>query len=355
MRVLHVNTEAGWRGGERQTLLTVQGLARRGVETALVARRGGRLAAAAQESGIEVFPLKMRGGADPVAAFRLAGIARRFKADLLHLQTAHAVSLALLGRIFGLRAGLVASRRVDFPVNSAWKYNRLDAIAAISGKIRDVLIEGGVKQELIRIIPSGVPVEIERPANPQALREELAESAPVLIGTVGHLADHKGHRYLLEAMPRIVEREPSIRLAIVGDGELREALERQAGDLGVADHILFTGFRADAGDLLATFDLFVLPSVLEGLCTTLFDAMLRGVPIVASDTGGVTEALAAGRYGALVPPADPRALADRIVAILRDKASQRAMTDGAADWVRSRFSVDKMVESTLDLYRELLG
>jgi glycosyltransferase involved in cell wall biosynthesis len=355
MRVLHVNTERGWRGGERQTLLTVEGLARRGVDVAIVARQGGMLAEAAERAGVRVFPLKMRGAADPLAALRLARIARRFGAEILHLQTAHAVSLARLGRLFGLRGKLAASRRVDFPITRAWKYNRLDAIAAISGKIKEVLIKGGVKEGLIRVVPSGVPVEVERPANVEALRRELADDSPVLIGTIGHLADHKGHRYLLEAMPRIVAREPSIRLAIIGDGELRGALESQASELGVADHILFTGFRGDAMDLLWALDLLVLPSVLEGLCTTLFDAMLRGVPIIASDTGGIPEALDNGRFGALVPPADPRALADRIVSILRDSSARRAMTDGAADWVRSRYSVDKMVESTLELYRGLLG
>ena len=156
-------------------------------------------------------------------------------------------------------------------------------------------------------------------------------------------------------MPSILAREPSLILAIIGDGELRGELEWQASELGIADHVLFTGFREDALDLLCAFDLLVMPSVLEGLCTTLFDAMLRGVPIVASDTGGIPEAINGGRFGALVPPGDAPALADRVVAILRDEASRRVMTDGAVEWVRERFSVDAMAGATLDLYRELLG
>jgi len=355
IRVLHLNTESGWRGGERQTLLTLKGLAERGVEVALAARWGGALAAAAADAGIEVFPLKMRGGVAPLAALRLAKVARRFGAELLHLQTAHAASLALLARFFGLRARLLASRRVDFPIKSAWKYNRLDAIAAISERIKDVLVKGGVERSRIRLIPSGVPTDVSRPPDVETLRKELAGSAPILIGTVGHLADHKGHRFLIAAMPRILAKEPSLRLAIIGEGELRADLEWQASELGVAEHIIFTGFRSDALDLLWALDLFVLPSVLEGLCTTLFDAMLRGVPIVASATGGIPEALADGRYGALVPPGDPRALADRVVAVLRDEASRRAMTSGAADWVRERFGVDTMVDATIELYSELLG
>ncbi len=355
MRVLHVNTERGWRGGERQTLLTLKGLSSRGVEVALAARRGGRLAEAAEGEGVEVFPLKMRSGANPITAFKLARIARRFGAEIIHLQTAHAASLAVIARLFGLKARLVASRRVDFPVKSAWKYNRMHLIAAISGKIKDVLVEGGVDTERIRIVPSGIQIDVSTPPNLEESRKELAEYAPVLIGTIGHLADHKGHRFLLDALPAIIAKEPSLRLAIIGDGELRETLERQASDLGIADHVLFTGFREDASDLIWSLDLFVLPSVLEGLCTTLFDVLLRGVPIVASDAGGIPEALDNGRYGALVPPGDARALADRVVAILRDEAAKKAMTDGAAEWVRERFSVGAMVDSTVELYREVLG
>ena len=355
MRVLHVNTERGWRGGERQTLLTIRALAERGVDVALAARSGGALAAAANGEGMEIFPLKMRAGAGPIAALRLARAAKRFGADLLHLQTAHAVSLAVMARLFGFRGKLLASRRVDFAIKSAWKYNRLDAIAAISSKIREVLIEGGVDGERVSVIPSGVPTEVRRPADVGALRRELAGNAPALIGTVGHLAGHKGHRHLLEAMPAILSREPSLMLAIIGDGELREELEWQASELGIADHVLFTGFREDALDLLWALDLLVMPSVLEGLCTTLFDAMLRGVPIVASDTGGIPEALDGGRYGALVPPGDAPALADRVVAILRDEASRRAMTEGAAQWVRERFSVGAMTDATVDIYRTLLA
>ena len=174
MKVLHVNTERGWRGGERQTLLTLRALMAHGVEVALAARSGGALAAAADGKGFEVYPLKMRAGAGPVAAFKLARIAKRFGADLLHLQTAHAVSLAVQARLFGLRAKLLASRRVDFAIKSAWKYNRLDAIAAISSKIREVLIEGGVDASRIRVIPSGVTTEVAHPEDVGKLRRELA-------------------------------------------------------------------------------------------------------------------------------------------------------------------------------------
>ena len=361
MRVLHVNTERGWRGGERQTLLTVRGLLERGVWAGLVAQPGCPLYSAAAERGVIVHPLRIRGGFDPLAALRLARIVRDSGAGLLHLQTAHAGNLALLARLFGARPLLVASRRVDFRVKSAWKYNRFDAVAAVSEAIRRILIEGGVEGERIRVIRDGIPVDVRRPPSVDALRRELAEEGEgdeeggPLVGAVGHLTAHKGHRHLLEALPAILEQRPRLKLALIGDGELRGALERQARELGVAGRVVFAGFRADALDLLWALDLLVLPSVEEGLCTTLLDAMLRGVPIVASAAGGIPEALDDGRFGRLVPPGHPQALAEAVVAVLADEAGRRAMTEGAGEWVRRRFGADAMVDATLNLYRELSG
>ena len=358
MRVLHVNTERGWRGGERQTLLTVRGLLERGVWAGLVAQPGSPLCRAAAEHGVIVHPLRIRGGFDPLAALRLARIVRDSGAGILHLQTWHAGNLALLARLFGCRQLLVASRRVDFRVTSARKYNRFDRIAAVSEATRRILVEEGVEGERIRVVREGVPVDVGRPAGVDALRRALAEEGGEggpLVGAVGHLTARKGHRHLIEALPLIHEKLPRLKLALIGAGELRGALERQARELGVAERVVFTGFRADALDLLWALDLLVLPSVEEGLCTTLLDAMLRGVPIVASAAGGIPEALDGGRFGRLVPPGHPQALAEAVVAVLADDPGRRAMTEGAGEWVRRRFGADAMVDATLNLYRELSG
>ena len=355
MRVLHINTEKGWRGGERQTILTLAGLRERRVAAALIAQPGSPLFEGAVENRIPVCPLRMRGPLDVVAAWRLSVIARTKGVEVMHLQTAHAAALALLACLFRCKAKKVVSRRVDFPIRSAWKYNRFDAVAAISKAVRDVLISRGVVEEILRVIPSGIPVAVEKPADTESFRRETAKGARFLVASVGRLAAHKGHRYLIEALPRALAREPSITVAIIGDGELRTELERRARELDLAERVVFTGFRHDVLEIMWSLDLLVMPSLSEGLCTTLLDAMVRGVPIVATTVGGMPEVLDGGRFGLLAPPADPNALADAIVAALHDDAARKAMTNGADRWVRDNYSADVMVEKTLELYQNLVS
>lgn len=355
MKVLHVNTELTWRGGERQTLLTLIGLKRHGIWAGLVARPGSAIAEAAAEEKIPVFPLAIHGPFDVIAAWRLSKIIQRKKVEIIHLQTSHAASIGLIARGFGKRPAIVTSRRVDFPVKNAWKYNKSNAVAAISSFVAKVLIERGVREKLIRIIPSGVPIAVRRPDNIQQMRDEIGGDSRFLIGTIGHLADHKGHRILIEAIPLILEKMDGVKFLIIGDGELRKELEDRATSFGVEDRIVFTGFRKDVHDLIWTLDLYVQPSVKEGLCTTLFDVMLRNIPIIASNVGGIPEALGRGKYGKLVPPGKPDRLADAIEELLLDEEQRRNLTNGAKGWVEQSFSADAMVEKTVDLYKDLLA
>jgi glycosyltransferase involved in cell wall biosynthesis len=355
MRVMHVNTARDWRGSERQTLLILEGLVSKGIRIALIAQPASPLYRAATEKKIPVHPIRMRGSYDLPAAYRLAKMAGKYGVEILHLQTQNAVGLAALAGLFGYRAKKVAARRVDSPVKSAWKYKRCDAVVAESGAVKYVLVRSGVREEKVRVIPSGVPTQLEKPADLQALRRQIGGDAKYLAGVIGHLTAHKGHRYLLEAVPRALAKEPNLKVAVVGSGELRRELESIAGKLGVAANVLFTGFIEGAQDLLWAFDLLVVPSVDEGQNTTLFEAMLRGVPIVATNVGGIPEVLDGGRYGMLVPPADPNALADAMVSALHDQSARRAMTEGAEQWVRERYSAEVMVDKTMDLYRELIS
>lgn len=355
MKILHINTENGWRGGERQTVLTLTGLRRRGIAADLVAQPDSPLLREARACGVSVHALSMKGSTDVMAAWRLARMVRAGGYDLVHAQTAHAVNIALVARGLHRQPYLIASRRVDFDIASAWKYNSCDAVAPISRAISDILTRAGVKREKIHLIPSGIDVAVTRPDNIATLRAELAGGARWLVGAVGHLADHKGHRHLLAAMPQVLRRVPEMRLVIVGDGELRAELEEKARELELGTAVHFTGFRADAQDLLWAFDLLVQPSVLEGLSTTVLDALVRGVPVVASAVGGLPEAVADGRHGALVPPSNPEALAQKIADVLLDNRYREELIIGAADWVRATYSDDAMVEKTLALYRQLLG
>ena len=187
-----------------------------------------------------------------------------------------------------------------------------------------------------RVIALGIDLDRFAEA-PAALRSD----AP-LVGNVARLAPQKDHPTLIEAA-RLV---PEAEFVIVGEGELREELERRAEGLRVR----FLGSRHDVPELLASFDVFAFPSLFEGRCLAVVEAQAAGVPVVATAVGGIRETVVDGETGLLVPTGDPAALAVAIRRLLEDRASAQAMAAEARRRVRERFSVDRMVEETLRLY-----
>jgi glycosyltransferase involved in cell wall biosynthesis len=362
LRIVHVNTENTWRGGEAQLLHLARGLARRGHRQWIVCRPGGPLLTRAAAAGLETHPLPMPSGWAIGSVFGLFRLLRAHSADVLHMHTSHAGTLGgIAGTLAGTRA-CILSRRVDFSVRGnplrKLKYEwGIDRVVAVSEGIRRVLIDDGIRPGKISVVRSGIDLSAFDPnRSGNGFRKELGidESVP-LIGTVGHFADHKGHRYLVEAAPSVLKRIPGARFVLVGEGALRPTVEAQAAGLNLKDELIFTGFRDDIPSILAALDLFVLPSHLEGLCTSLMDAMAMGKPVVATRTGGVPEVVDDGITGRLVPTKDPGALADGIVEVMRDPQIRRRMGRAGLARVRERFSAEAMVEGTEKIYREILG
>jgi glycosyltransferase involved in cell wall biosynthesis len=209
----------------------------------------------------------------------------------------------------------------------------------------------------MRVILNGIDV---RPmAETAALARHRSElgwtpGRPV-IGTIARLHRQKGIVHLLKAGRRILEAVPESRIVVVGDGPQSAKMRREARRLGLGERCLFLGARTDAAALLALFDVFVLPSLWEGLPFVLVEAAALGKPIVATAVDGVPEILEDGQTGLLVPPGDSGALADAVVRLLRDKDEAGRLAERARSLVPFRFPLRRMVEQTQNLYLELLG
>jgi len=172
---------------------------------------------------------------------------------------------------------------------------------------------------------------------------------PIVL-TVARLDKQKGHSYLLEAAALV----PEAMFVLVGEGPERSALEAQASILGLSNRVVFLGYRDDVSDLLASCDVFVLPSLFEGLPLSVLEAMAAGKPVVATDIGGTNEAVKHGETGLLVPSADPESLARAIRTVLFDPVlSQRLGSAGRAR-VHQEFSAETMVQRIAEIYDELL-
>jgi glycosyltransferase involved in cell wall biosynthesis len=178
--------------------------------------------------------------------------------------------------------------------------------------------------------------------------------API-VGVTGALTSEKGHRHLIDAAALVVREVPDARFVILGEGDLRPALERQVKDLHLDKHVFLPGFRPDVLAFLRSFDLFVMPSITEGLGTSLLDAMAASKATVATRTGGIPEVVVDGETGLLVPPRDHHALARAIAELLKDGGRRAEMGRAGLERVKRIFSADRMVERTLDVYRAHAG
>jgi glycosyltransferase involved in cell wall biosynthesis len=364
MRTLHFDTELAWRGGQQQVLLLAGGLARRGVGVTLAAPAASALIERARGAGLPVESLAARGDLDPAAALRLARLLRSERFDLIHCHTAHAHGVALLGLRFLARAKrpkLVVSRRVAFSSASSFltrnKFRGADLILAVSQAVREGLIGAGIEPARVAVVRDGIALD-RKPVDP-AERERirrLFRLAPAdrLVLHLAHLGAEKGQTDLIAAVPRIHAAVPNACIAIVGQGVMRERLERQAASLGT--RIFFVGFwppgRVPA--LLAAADVFVLPSRREGLGSVLFEAMAAGLPIAASRTGGIPEIVCDNETGLLVPPGDPPALADAVTRLLTDPQLSARLAAAALEFVRREGSAERMIDETLAAYRAML-
>jgi glycosyltransferase involved in cell wall biosynthesis len=177
----------------------------------------------------------------------------------------------------------------------------------------------------------------------------------IIVGTVANLRPVKGHRYLIDAAAHVLQACPNVHFVFIGEGELRNALEGQAKDLGIADHVHFIGHREDARFLTSGFDLAVLASLHEGMPNTVLEAMAAGVPVVATAVGGVTEIIVDKETGFLVPPGDTAARAHCLRYVLGQDHLRMAIGMSGYRFVCRTFGVERMVSSVQSLYDELLN
>jgi glycosyltransferase involved in cell wall biosynthesis len=362
---LHVDTARTWRGGQNQVLLTVNGLRSIGERAALVAHPDGELRRRAAE-GLELIPIAPRTEMDLSAAWKFSRLVKRLAPDVIHAHDPHGVAMASLALSLGASAAakggaqpiLVASRRVDFHLKgnsfSRWKYRQVDCFIAASEAIRRMLVSDGVPEDRTVTVHEGIDVEHVVAAPAVNVHEAffLPHGAPV-VGNVAALVPHKGQRYLIEAAHLVVQQVPDARFVILGEGELREHLEKQVHEHHLEKHVFLPGFRTDVLGCIKGFDLFVMSSVTEGLGTSLLDAMAAARPIVATTAGGIPEIVDDGVNGLLVPPRDYHALADAIVRALQSQPLRQQMGEAGFARVNQRFTVERMVEQTAGVYRRL--
>ena len=326
-----------------------------GHESVVVAPGGGALYQRARAAGLPAIGLNLRHDLDLVAAWRLGGWLRREGIDILHMHEPHAHSVGLFACMVAPGVGKVVSRRVDFrPFRNLLgrcKYKMPDVrYLTVSEAVRQAMLDSGIAADAVQTVHSGVDL---RRIDAVHETSHVFPGGTRVIGTVGHLSGHKGHRYLLRAMRDVYQIERRARLVIVGEGKLRADLEAEAAALGLRDVVCFAGFRHDALALIRGFEIFAFPSTQEALGTSILDAMALRKPVAATLAGGIPETVQDGITGLLVPPGDPRTLAEALCTMLQ--RPERALRFGEAGRrrVENHFNAEQTGAATLRVYRDV--
>ena len=359
--VLHTESSPGLGGQEVRTLSEARWTAERGWRVLLAGQPGGRLVEHGRMAGLEAVGVRMRGAWDLTAVCALQRLIRRERVSIVHTHS------SVDGWVGGLAARaaavpVVRTRHVSIRIRRRWNpvYSRLADRVITSGEaIRSLVIAGGVDPGRVIAIPAGVDLCEFTPragdGGGVAIRRGLGLSRPV-IGSVAMFRGSKGHAHLLDAFALVHAGHPSARLLLVGDGIRRPWVEGLAKDRGLADAVVFTGFRSDVPQLLGAMDCFVLASTrTEGVPQSLLQAFAVGVPVVASAIGGIPEVVTDGETGILVPPEDAPALARAIEGILGDPAGTATRSRAARRLVEDRYSHRTAVSRLLALYEEVLA
>ncbi|MGE0057277.1 MAG: glycosyltransferase family 4 protein [Dehalococcoidia bacterium] len=216
-------------------------------------------------------------------------------------------------------------------------------VVCVSQAVADYAPHLGAKPQRTVVQLNAVDCDAFHPA------EVLRQGPPRLV-FVGRLIQNKGPQFLIEALPGVFARHPEATLWMVGDGPLRASLEARCRELGIADRVQFLGTRSDVADLMRDCDVFVRPSLMEGLPLTVLEAMASGLPAVATPVGGTAEVLQDGVTGRLVPPRDVAAIETALDGLLSDADLRRRMGAAARHQVESDFGWSRVVQDTLGLY-----
>jgi glycosyltransferase involved in cell wall biosynthesis len=358
MRVLYVDLEREWRGGQSQAWLTLRGLRQGGHGVELLAARGAPLAERVSELGIvvhEVPRVGMRGW----AAWKMRELISKGRFELAHLNEPHALTAAWLAGA-EKRLPLLLSRRIGFPLRknsvSQARYRVVKRFVANSKEVAQSLIDSGIAAERVLIVHEGV--EIPALATPEercrARQHWGMKEKEFLFGCVSVFVPEKGQRHLIEAMAMVRAAHPEVRLLLAGDGACRLELEHLAKTLGQSDAVSFPGFITNVAEVYAALDAFAFPSEFEGLGTALQTAMAAGLPCISTKRGALGEVVDDERT-ALVAEPNGIEFAAAMLRIIEDQGLRKRLGAASRREIEERFSAARMVENTVRVYEEVLG
>jgi glycosyltransferase involved in cell wall biosynthesis len=357
--ILHTESSLGWGGQEKRILRELLGLSRESFRPLLACQPESRIGERAAARGLQVDYIKMRANIDPLAVFQFIRMFHRYKIDIVHTHSSgDSWMAATAAKISPRHPSVVRTRHLSVSFNSRLIYSYMaDRVVTVGSSTRRYMIEEkGIPEGKVLTIPTGVDLT---QFNPRESREDLRGELGIpartpVYGTVAVFRRLKGHRYLLEAVPEITRSVPGAKLLLIGEGPQENNLQKIIAEKGIKESVIMPGFREDIARVLNTLDVFVFPSLEEALGTAILEAMSMEKPVVATRVGGIPEVVQEGRTGYLIDPEDPRAIAQRVIRLLKDGEMRRQMGAEGRKLVETHYDNRVMVRQLEKLYHELM-
>ena len=342
MKILEVNTEKIWRGGERQTYYNIKGFLNLGVETTLLTLKGTPLAQRVSDLGVNI--IEVKNNLD--AYIYLCSKGKEY--DVIHAQTAKAQSLAVFSKPFHNRP-VVYTRRVAFApkgILSKLKYKNTDKIVAVTDAVRKIL-ERQFQLKGIIVIPDAVEPKKLNVDRAKKIRQKYMKKK--IIATTSALTPEKDPVTMVKAIKELTSLRNDFVFLHFGDGPLKESVEELIQKLGIEDFYKIMGFVEDVEDFFAIFDVFVMSSKSEGSGSSVLDAFVYKVPVVSTDADGLKELI--GDCGLLCKAGDYKCLATSINRILNDSNLRNSLIEKAFQKAISDHSIDKVAKEYVKIFK----
>lgn len=316
-------------------------------------------------TGVEVVDLGLAGIWDVRVIPRFLKVLLRSRYAMLHAFLFDSVVLTcFLAKLSGVPIIISSRRNYDDWMRGRHIFTQrlanffTDKVTVNARKIKEFIMEKEkLNEQKIAVIYNGIDVDFFHPGiSENGLRQKfgIQDNTP-LVGTIASFKISKGHTYLLDAISLVRKKLPDAKFLMVGEGHLKNRLERKINKLGIAPNLILAGRRLDSAQIISMLDIFVLSSIREGQSNAILEAMALGKPVIATDVGGNTETVMHGVSGYLVPPRQPAILADRILELLEDKQKALAMGKQGRIIVSEKFNLGLMAQNYTELYNGLLA
>lgn len=361
MNILHISSAKSWRGGEQQIAYLIDELKKLGHNNFLMHPNDAPIANHTLVDGNCIsLPYNKIFSANPLVANLIKKNASKYKIDIIHAHDSHAHTFLFLSyRIFNLACPSVVSRRVDFPISSSsfkkYTHPKIKRIICVSDKINEIITNSLGSNERVKTVHSGIDLEKFNDLSAIDLRQKFSiPPTHKIIANVSAIAGHKDYETFVNTAKELLKVRTDVTFLIIGgDGGEKEKIANMITTLKLDDHIKMTGYVENAYQLINQLDIFLFPSKMEGLGTSILDAQASNIPVVSTLAGGIPELIVHTKSGLLSPIGDANDLAKNINLIIKDKDLRQRLTTNAMTNVR-KFSKKHTAQKTLNIYNDVM-